>query len=29
MKFNAAEKWTARKERREPELIPKIQYTNL
>ena len=28
MNFNAAEKWNARKEQREPELIPKIQYPN-
>ena len=28
MKFNTAEKWFARRKRREPELSPKIQYTN-
>ena len=28
MKFNAAEKWFARRKRREPEPSPKIQYTN-
>ena len=28
MKFNTAEKWFARRKRREPELILRIQYTN-